>query len=150
MPAKLRPYEASHKGNCNVCKSEHCSEIEEKYLNWNMPIDLELEYPGVSQWFIRRHARFFGLDKKRDLNHDLLLSCFIEKGFVRGMKIEAPALLKAVEMRMKKRGELIDKGEYVIHGSDEELLAKMKRLGKDESDSPEPESDSEPDSDPED
>jgi hypothetical protein len=95
-----------HKGNCKVCKSPNCKEIEDKYLDWVSPYDLELEYPEVSKDSVYNHVRFFSLDVKRDLDHDKLLSRIIERGFVKGMNISDTTILRATEMRMKKRGDM--------------------------------------------
>ena len=111
-----------HKGNCKVCKSPNRKEIEELYLSWISPYDLEIRFPEVSKDSVYNHVRAFGLDKKRDADHDRLLGAIIDKGFRKGFRIGDSVMLKAVEMRMKKRGELTDKLEHSINNlSDAEL-----------------------------
>ncbi len=100
-----------HIKNCTVCKLYKCKEIEDKYLRWVSPYDLADDYP-VSKDAIYRHVRAFGLDTKRDKNHDKLLGAIIERGFKSNLKIGDHVTLRAVELRMKKRKELTDKVEH--------------------------------------
>jgi len=120
-----------HKGKCKVCNSGLRQEIEERYSDWESPYDLEedkvIEAKGITASNIYTHITFFGLDLKRDEDHDKLLRRYIDKGFRRGLKITEGSLLKAVEMRMKKRGELTD-GQTFMFLTDAELIAKLGNL----------------------
>ena len=100
-----------HIKNCSVCKSDKCKEIEDKYLRWVSPYDLADDYP-VSKDAIYRHVRAFGFDTKRDKNHDKLLGAIIERGFKSNLKISDAVVLRASELRMKKRKELTEKVEH--------------------------------------
>jgi hypothetical protein len=97
---------ARHKALCKVCNSPNCKEIEAKYLRWTSPYDLEVDYPEVTADNVYNHVLFFGLNIERDKDHDKLLAAIIEKGFVKGLKITDAVIARAVEMRMKKRGDM--------------------------------------------
>lgn len=121
-----------HAGKCKVCNSLLKEEIEQRYMAWESPYDLEndesIMAEGINARNIYTHVSFFGLDLKRDENHDILLRKYIDKGFRSGLKITEASLLKAVEMRMKKRGELND-GSAFIFLSDAELADKLRGIG---------------------
>ena len=149
-----------HTTQCPICKSEFRNEIDAKVLAFTAASALAVEYPAFSEHSIANHSRITGLIKERMKNKRTILNVLVERGIsilnTRDFRLDAGHIIKATELYAKLDGQLIERGELAITGSDEELLVKMKKLGSEGSlvandyDSSKPEPDSESVSDTED
>ena len=127
-----------HESRCSICKSEHRKEIDEKILLFKSSASLAVEYPGLNEHAIANHGRMTGLVDQRMKNKRGVLNAIIERGMgimnTSGFRLDAGHVIKATELYAKLDGQLIEKHDHVIHGSDEELHAKVRKLGSDGSD----------------
>jgi len=135
-----------HFAQCPICKSELRNEVDDLVLSFVSASEISLKFPQFSEHTIQNHSRKTGLYLSRMRNKRHVLNVLIERGLsimkTRGFKLDAGHMIKATELQAKLDGQLIDRSEQTIVGSDEELLAKVRMLGDVGSDS----TDSEPDS----
>jgi len=103
-----------HEEQCRICKSEQRKEIEDKYLEWKSPDQLEIEYEGISAWTIRNHMKAFGLDIERNKNLRGVCIAVMERGIscMSHMPVDSKSIISAANLKAKLDGLIVDKTEH--------------------------------------
>lgn len=99
-----------HKGNCTICKSPLCKELEARYIDGEGVYDLQREM-GFDNKTIYLHVKAFSLDKKRDNSTLNLVNRLISKVDITKLDVNIKTYVAALQLRAKLKGEIVDKQE---------------------------------------
>lgn len=133
-----------HKGNCTICKSSSCKELEDRYMDGESVYDLQREMKFDNKT-IYAHVKAFGLDKKRDNSTLNLVNRLISKVDIAKLGLNVKTYVSALQLRAKLKGEIVDKQEIsdkddAKHKSTKQLDAEIVEIIS-ESEGPDRESD---------
>jgi hypothetical protein len=90
---------AQHRARCRVCRHAQLEEIERQFLEWENPREIAAQWKFASYRSIYRHARAFGLFRKRLGHIELALDRIIER--VGGVNITAASVIAAIRLRLE-------------------------------------------------
>jgi hypothetical protein len=111
-----------HMSQCSICRSPYREEIEERWVDWGHPSDIESVY-HISRDALYRHAHALGLFGKRRRNIRMALERIIER--VAGVSsLSASGVVSAIQAYVKLNGaaQAIEQAEGT---NPKELLERM-------------------------
>ena len=113
-----------HKANCTVCAHEKREEIEARFVEWQSPAIIAIDYGLTDRTSIYRHAHAFGLFGKRKRNVQAALERIIEKSGE--VEVTASAVVAAIQAyaKINSQGQWVERSEYVNLN---ELFERMSR-----------------------
>jgi hypothetical protein len=113
-----------HRANCTVCAHEKREEIEARFVEWQSPTAIAMDYGLADRTSIYRHAHAFGLLEKRKRNVQAALERIIEKSGE--VEVTASAVVAAIQAyaKINAQGQWVERSEYVNLN---ELFERMSR-----------------------
>jgi hypothetical protein len=114
-----------HKRNCKICNSDDRNDIEKEYMAWTPIVQIVSNHPAINDGNIQRHVIATGLREKRSKNSDAMINAIIERGMNAVQTINSVALIRAIELKCRKAGELSKDGTPVnLHLTIEQIEKK--------------------------
>lgn len=125
-----------HSGQCAICKSEFCNEIDELLMYFKPAVEISMEYPQFSHKTVLNHLHATGIGTKRMKNKKRVLEKIIERGMsilkTKDFRLDAGHIIKAVETHAKitDNGELVEKSETKHSGEVTQKIDVSKQVKK--------------------
>jgi hypothetical protein len=117
-PSKSDPRTAAlnrHKGQCTICSHEKCKEIEAAFVAWESPEKIAAEFGLGHRTSVYRHAKFFGLNLRRQQNIRVPLERIIERAGDPALQVTGATVVQAIAVygKLNAQGQLIERRETV-------------------------------------
>ena len=118
-----------HKGQCTICSHEKCKEIEAAFVAWESPEKIATEFGLGHRTTVYRHAKFFGLNLRRQQNIRVPLERIIERAGDLALQVTGATVVQAIAVygKLNAQGQLIERRETVNLN---ELFERMTLLEK--------------------